>query len=104
MTPFSRPTSSENTIMRDDRDYKLDLSKNTGTAVPAASNQHAGEDARVTDSRPFLSVHFACCNVYLRIYRSPDGKSYQGRCPKCAKLVQFAVGEGGTDSRFFRVS
>jgi hypothetical protein len=90
--------------MRDDRDYKLDLSANCGAAVPPASNQNAGEDARTTGARPFLSVHFACCNIYLRIYRSPDGQSYQGRCPKCAKPVHFTVGQDGITSRFFRIS
>ena len=53
--------------------------------------------------RPFVSVHFACCKVYLRIYRSVDGKSYRGRCPKCGVPVNFAVGEGGTDARTFVV-
>ena len=83
--------------MKDDRDYKLDLSSAAGDArpnQPAASNK----------SRPFISVHFACCNVYLRIYRSPDGKAYRGNCPRCGQAVNFPVGQGGTDSRFFRVS
>jgi PHP family Zn ribbon phosphoesterase len=53
--------------------------------------------------RPFLSVQFACCSVYQRIYRSADGKSYNGRCPRCGKPVKFTVGEGGTDSRAFIV-
>ena len=53
--------------------------------------------------RPFLSVHFACCNVYQRIYRNADGKSYQGRCPRCGKPVKFEVGPGGTDCRSFTV-
>ncbi|HEY8668763.1 MAG TPA: hypothetical protein VIL86_19100 [Tepidisphaeraceae bacterium] len=75
--------------MSDPRDYKLDV---TGaTAQPPAS------------ARPFLSVQFACCNVYQRIYRSADGKAYRGRCPKCGLAVTFAVGEGGTDSRAFIV-
>ena len=42
--------------MRDDRDYKLDLS--TDNQKPSTNN---------ADARPFLSVHFACCNVYCRI-------------------------------------
>jgi hypothetical protein len=54
-------------------------------------------------SRPYLSVRFACCNVYLRIYRDADGKSYTGRCPRCGKPVKFAVGEDGTDCRTFVV-
>ncbi len=53
--------------------------------------------------RPFLQIHFACCNVYQRIYRSADGKNYNGRCPKCGKPVRFEVGSGGTDCRSFTV-
>ena len=85
--------------MKDDRDYKLDLSS-------AAQDAGAADaDARPpATSRPFISVQFDCCNVYLRIYRSPDGAAYHGRCPKCGKPVHFAVGQGGTDSRVFRVS
>jgi hypothetical protein len=54
-------------------------------------------------ARPFISVHFACCGVYQRIYRSSDGTSYNGHCPKCAKPVRFKVGPGGTDCRSFVV-
>lgn len=75
--------------MADSRDYKLDLSGSSG--------------ANAASSRPFLSVQFACCGVYQRIYRSADGKSYQGRCPRCTKPVKFVVGDGGTDSRAFIV-
>ena len=85
--------------MRDDRDYKLDLSS-------TATNASAGgtPSPSPATARPFISVQFDCCNVYLRIYRAPDGAAYRGRCPKCGKAVHFAVGQGGTDSRVFRVS
>jgi hypothetical protein len=86
--------------MRDDRDYKIDLSSTQGGGGAAARPGANG----ATGARPFISVHFACCNVYLRIYRSPDGTAYRGRCPKCGKPVHFAVGHGGTESRTFRVS
>lgn len=78
--------------MTDPRDYKLELSS-AAEAGPSASPQ----------GRPYLSVQFACCGVYQRIYRAPDGQSYQGRCPRCGKPVRFAVGQGGTDARFFIV-
>ncbi|MDB5356754.1 MAG: hypothetical protein JWN24_3207 [Phycisphaerales bacterium] len=76
----------------DPRDYKLDL---TSANIDARSRDGAPQN------RPYLSVLFACCNVYQRIYRSADGAVYQGRCPRCAKTVRFAVGEGGTSARTF---
>ncbi|MCC7350798.1 MAG: hypothetical protein IT446_09530 [Phycisphaerales bacterium] len=76
--------------MTDQRDYKLDLSS-------------AASPAEQSTARPYLSVQFACCGVYQRIYRDRDGQSYHGRCPKCGKPVRFAVGQGGTDARFFIV-
>lgn len=52
-------------------------------------------------SRPFLGIHFTCCNKYARIYKNASGTSYEGRCPQCRALVTVAVGEGGTSQRFF---
>jgi hypothetical protein len=89
--------------MRDDRDYKLDLST-AATNATAGANTGGTPASSPATARPFISVQFDCCNVYLRIYRSPDGSAYHGRCPKCGKPVHFAVGQGGTDSRVFRVS
>ena len=77
--------------MADPRDYKVEIS-----SAPASPQ---GAAAR----RPYLSVLFNCCRVYQRIYRNNDGTAYEGRCPKCARPVRFAVGPGGTDSRFFVV-
>ena len=77
----------------DPRDYKLDLS--SAAAHPAATPPFQAAP------RPFLSVHFACCGVYQRVYRSTDGTRYAGHCPKCARPVRFAVGAGGTTSRAF---
>ncbi len=80
--------------MRDDRDYKLELSK---------ANEHPATSNHQPASRPYLSVHFACCNVYCRIYRNLDGTRYEGRCPRCSKPVTFAIGDNGTDARSFVV-
>lgn len=52
-------------------------------------------------ARTFLGVHFTCCDVYARVYPNRNGTAYVGHCPKCAKRVQFKVGPGGTDGRFF---
>jgi hypothetical protein len=78
--------------MTDPRDYKIEI----------ANVSHSRHDA-ASSPRPFLSVRFACCGVYQRIYRSADGSSYQGRCPRCGKPVKFVVGDGGTDARQFVV-
>src|SRR5947207_15490161 len=80
--------------MSDPRDYKLDVS-----SLPPGER----EEKTSRESKPFLMVHFACCGVYQRIYRSADGLRYEGHCPKCARPVKFRVGEGGTDSRAFVV-
>ena len=79
-------------VMTDPRDYKLDL-----TSLPAQQTQ------TTNSGRPFLSVHFACCGIYQRIYRNNDATRYEGRCPKCGRPVRFLVGDRGTDSRAFVV-
>jgi hypothetical protein len=78
----------------DPRDVKVDIA---GVSPAPAPDDPAGR------GRPFLSVQFACCSVYQRVYRDPDGGHYRGRCPRCGKTVTFAVGQGGTDSRCFVV-
>jgi hypothetical protein len=78
--------------MRDDRDYKVEISSLGGFA---ASGQ--GSAPR----RAYLSILFACCNVYQRVYVNAAGDRYAGRCPRCGGLVQFRVGSGGTSQRMF---
>jgi hypothetical protein len=58
---------------------------------------------RSTDAaaRNFVGVHFACCDVYTRVYVNHDQSAYEGNCPKCAKRVRLQIGPGGTDARFF---
>jgi hypothetical protein len=86
---------------RDDRDYRLDLS---GLPQPQDSSSAGGQSSMDRQSGlPFLSVQFACCNVYTRIYRNAQGTAYVGRCPRCGKSVSFRIGPHGTDARFFVV-
>ena len=56
------------------------------------------------EARAWLGVRFTCAGAYLRAFKSPDGAEYRVTCPRCAKCVRFAVGEGGTNERFFEVS
>lgn len=69
----------------------------TSDANPA---RHQGEPA----GRRFLGIHFDCCGTYTRIYLQADRQRYIGHCPKCMRRVEFRIGEGGSDSRFFHVS
>lgn len=52
--------------------------------------------------KKFLGVHFECCNVYRRIYINKERNAYVGNCPKCFRQVKATIGEGGTDTRFFK--
>jgi hypothetical protein len=79
----------------DPRDYRVEVS--------GVAPQEGSSKTRQTNQQPFLSIHFACCGVYCRIYRNREGTAYVGRCPKCAKPVRFLVADGGTDERFFIV-
>ncbi|MBM4376090.1 MAG: hypothetical protein FJ095_13480 [Deltaproteobacteria bacterium] len=46
-----------------------------------------------------LGVMFECCNAYRRIWKRRDISAYEGRCPRCARLITIAVGPGGSTSR-----
>jgi hypothetical protein len=71
----------------------LDLSSDRPSAPQPASG-----------GRRFVGVHFACCDVYQRIYLNREHTAYAGHCPKCARSIRFEVGPGGTDARIFQAS
>lgn len=76
-----------------DDDYILDLG---GGHAPRKPDAPAG--------RPFISVHFTCCNVYQRIYRNREGTAYAGWCPRCARRVVAEIRPDGVATRFFEAS
>jgi hypothetical protein len=49
----------------------------------------------------YLGIMFQCCSVYSRIYKNKEGNAYVGRCPCCMRQIKIAIGEGGTERRFF---
>jgi hypothetical protein len=53
------------------------------------------------DKKKFLGIMFDCCQVYARIYPNAAGTHYEGRCPRCRRLLKVRIGEGGTGRRFF---
>ena len=89
--------------MSDPRDYKLEIGAGPGGDENPRTAVRGLSDAQVGAGRPYLSVLFACCSVYQRVYRDAEGKAYRGRCPRCGVAVTFAVGDGGTSARTFVV-
>lgn len=88
-----------NHMASDPRDYKIDIAS-LGSAEQASENAISPQGTGV----PYVSVMFECCKIYQRVYRRPDGKAYDGKCPRCGLPVHLAIGPGGTTSRFFTAS
>lgn len=65
----------------------------------------AGDDSRqpsgTAGGRPFLGVHFRCCDVYARIYLVRERAAYKGHCPRCSRPLLVKIGPNGSDARFF---
>jgi hypothetical protein len=73
-----------------------------GLRTPPAAG--AAPDPRAETAgpaRPFLMIWFRCCATYGRLPKSPDGRRYEGRCPKCLARLAVPVGENGTSRRMF---
>lgn len=82
--------------MRSSPDYILKIE---GLASP--DDRDESQQQRSVQKRPWIAVNWQCCSVYSRIYRNRQGTAYDGRCPKCGTQATAAIGEGGTNNRFF---
>ena len=74
-----------------------------GQHLDAISDVAVGKPSNLTgpgSARRFLGVHFACCDVYVRVYTNREQTAYVGHCPRCAKRVELRIGTRGTDARF----
>jgi hypothetical protein len=90
--------------MPDDRD-EVELSfRPTPTPEQSRRPPEPLASGQVPAPSGFLRLWFACSNQYARAYKTSDGRSYQGRCPKCGQTIRFGIGADGTSERFFRVS
>ena len=66
-----------------------------------ASQRRENEVVSTADGKvPFLGIHFKCCDTYGRIYRNHERYVYEGRCPKCRRLLTVPIGPRGVGSRF----
>lgn len=54
-----------------------------------------------TSSRPFIGMHFKCCNVYARVYLNAGGTAFVGWCPRCATRAEVRVSPTGSKTKFF---
>ncbi len=60
-----------------------------------------GETSKPRQPRPYISVHFKCCNVYSRVYLNRQGKAFFGHCPRCARPIRVAAAPGGSRNKFW---
>jgi hypothetical protein len=79
----------------------LDISSDPEPQRPGHSAARDPQIAPAPGARRFVGVHFACCDVYSRIYINRESTAYIGYCPRCTRRVELKIGPGGTESRFF---
>jgi hypothetical protein len=73
-----------------------DAGSTAGDRMPAAGAGQGG--------KPFVGMHFTCCDIYTRIYLNTQRTMFYGHCPRCGRRVQIKVGPDGSDARFFTAS
>jgi hypothetical protein len=78
----------------------LDLTSNDGLPRP----QEAPVAGVGQGGRPFVGMHFTCCDIYTRIYLNVQRTMFFGHCPRCGRRVQIKIGPDGSDARFFTAS
>jgi len=83
-----------------ERGQFLDVRIGDDGVNPAAVEPNC-EAAVSPADRPWIGIHFECCGIYRRVYRSPEDHEYIGHCPKCARKVTLKVGPDGVASRVF---
>jgi hypothetical protein len=59
------------------------------------------EKPTIQTGRPFIGMHFKCCNVYSRIYLNTAGTAFVGWCPHCAAKTEVRVSPAGSKTKFF---
>lgn len=72
---------------------------NAGGNGPAPVGGNPNEEKPA--GRRFVGIHFACCDVYSRIYINREQTAYVGHCPRCMGKVEIKIGPGGSNTRFF---
>ena len=82
-------------------DYILDIDGLPDPAAGHPSRVFAATVDAAKAGRGWLAVHWRCCHVYSRIYKTRDGTAYAGRCPKCGRAVRARIAPNGTNARFF---
>jgi hypothetical protein len=65
------------------------------------SSEPPEPNGAASGSRSFVGIHFACCDVYSRVYINRMATAYEGNCPKCSRRVRLRISPDGTDARFF---
>ena len=79
----------------------LDLTSAPDPGRPNAASSDSRAIPPNNARRRFVGVHFACCDVYSRVYINRPETAYVGFCPRCTRKVELKIGPGGTESRFF---